>query len=130
MRLEQVLQNLLQNALKYSNPPHPIIVTMTRQADEVRIAVHDQGMGIPADALPDLFQRFYRAANAEAQHISGMGIGLYVVKEIMALHGGGVSVESTEGAGSTFTVWLPVDVEGGNHEQEPVAQQPSDAANV
>jgi K+-sensing histidine kinase KdpD len=130
MRLEQVLQNLLQNALKYSNPPHPITVTITRQADEVRIAVHDQGMGIPADALPDLFQRFYRAANAEAQHISGMGIGLYVVKEIMALHGGGVSVESTEGAGSTFTVWLPVDVQGGDREQEPVAHQPSDAANA
>jgi signal transduction histidine kinase len=130
VRLEQVLQNLLQNAVKYSYPPDLITVTITRQADEVRIEVHDQGIGIPADALPDLFQRFYRAANAEAQHISGMGIGLHVVKEIMALHGGGVSVASTEGAGSTFTVWLPVDVHGGDRQQEPVTHQPSDAANV
>jgi signal transduction histidine kinase/integral membrane sensor domain MASE1 len=130
VRLEQVLQNLLQNALKYSDPPHPITVTMTRQADEVRIEVCDQGMGIPADALPNLFQRFYRAANVEAQYISGMGIGLYVVKEIMTLHGGGVSVASTEGVGSTFAVWLPVDIHGANHEQESAAHQPSDAARV
>jgi signal transduction histidine kinase/integral membrane sensor domain MASE1 len=123
VRLEQVLQNLLQNALKYSDPPHPIAVTIARQADQVRIAVQDQGMGIPADALSNLFQRFYRAANAEAQHISGMGIGLYVVKEIMALHGGGVSVESTEGAGSTFTVWLPVVVQAEEHDHQLVADQ-------
>jgi signal transduction histidine kinase len=64
-------------------------------------------MGIPAAALPHLFQRFYRAGNAEARHINGMGIGLYVVKEIVTLHGGEITVESVEGAGSTFTVWRP-----------------------
>jgi signal transduction histidine kinase len=65
-------------------------------------------MGIPRDALPKLFQRFYRAENAEQQHISGMGIGLYVVKEIVTMHGGTVAVESTEGVGSTFKVRLPL----------------------
>jgi signal transduction histidine kinase len=70
--------------------------------------VTDQGIGIPAPALPQLFRRFYRAPNAEAQHSSGMGIGLYVVKEIVELHGGAVEVISQEGQGSTFTITLPL----------------------
>jgi signal transduction histidine kinase len=107
LRLEQVLQNLIQNALRYSRPPEPIIVTVTSQAATACIAVQDRGIGIPRDALPRLFQRFYRAKNAEEQHIGGMGIGLHVVKEIVTLHGGTIEVESSEGAGSTFTVCLP-----------------------
>jgi signal transduction histidine kinase len=107
LRLEQVLQNLLQNALKYSQPPEAITVTITSQADQACVAVQDRGIGIPRDALPRLFQRFYRAQNVE-QHISGMGIGLYVVREIVTLHGGSVAVESSEGQGSTFTVRLPL----------------------
>jgi signal transduction histidine kinase len=108
LRLEQVLQNLIQNALKYSRPPAPVRVTLTAEADMALLDIQDHGMGIPRDALPKLFQRFYRAENAEQQHISGMGIGLYVVKEIVAMHGGTVAVQSTEGAGSTFTVRLPL----------------------
>jgi signal transduction histidine kinase len=77
------------------------------------LAVASYYIGIPPTALPNLFQRFYRADNAEAQHISGMGNGLYVVKEIITLHGGEVTVESTEGAGSTFMVWLPLDASSG-----------------
>jgi signal transduction histidine kinase len=108
LRLEQVLQNLIQNALKYSRPPASVRVTLTVDADMARLDVQDHGMGIPRDALPKLFQRFYRAENAEQQHISGMGIGLYVVKEIVSLHGGTVAVESAEGVGSTFKVRLPL----------------------
>jgi signal transduction histidine kinase len=74
----------------------------------VCVAVADQGIGILQDALPNLFQRFYRAKNVEDQHISGMGIGLHVVKEIVTLHGGEVTVESSEGQGSTFTMCLPL----------------------
>ena len=107
LRLEQVIQNLIQNALKYSQPPEPVTVTVTQQGDQVCVAVQDYGMGIPSAALPNLFQRFYRADNAEERHISGMGIGLYVVREIVGLHHGAVTVDSTEGAGSTFTVCLP-----------------------
>jgi len=109
LRLEQVLQNLIQNALRYSEPPQPISVTVTLHGEQVCVAVRDQGMGIPAEALPNLFQRFYRAENAAAHHVSGMGIGLYVVKEIVTLHGGKITVESLEGVGSTFTVCLPLD---------------------
>lgn len=108
LRLEQVIQNLIQNALKYSTEPSPVTVTVCTEPNWVNIAVHDQGMGIPEAALPNLFQRFFRADNAEAQHISGLGIGLYVVKEIVTLHGGIIAVESTEGSGSTFTVRLPL----------------------
>ncbi len=107
LRLEQVFQNLIQNALKYSASTTSIEVTLTRLESTVRFAVRDQGIGIPAGSLPLLFQRYYRATNAEEGNISGLGIGLYVVKEIVRLHGGNVIVASTEGQGSTFTVELP-----------------------
>jgi len=108
LRLEQVMQNLIQNALKYSQAPNPIRVAVTPEADAGYITVQDWGMGIPRDELPNLFKRFYRAKNVEDQHISGMGIGLCVVKEIVALHGGTVEVDSCEGEGSTFSVRLPL----------------------
>ena len=107
LRLEQVLQNLIQNAVKYSPMGGTITVQVEAREDWVCVAVHDRGIGIPEESLPRLFQRFYRAKNADAQHISGMGVGLYVVKEIVLLHSGEVEVSSTEGEGSTFTICLP-----------------------
>jgi signal transduction histidine kinase len=112
LRLEQVLQNLIQNAIKYSPSNEPITVVVEQHGDQVGIAIADHGIGIPQADLPNLFQRFYRANNVEEQHISGMGIGLYVVKEIITLHGGQVEVESAEGAGSTFTFYLPLEDKG------------------
>jgi signal transduction histidine kinase len=109
LRLEQVIQNLIQNALKYSAANAPITIIVEGNSPYVSIAVVDQGIGIPQNALPLLFQRFYRASNAEQRQISGIGVGLYVVREIVTMHGGEVSVESTEGQGSTFTVRLPLD---------------------
>jgi PAS domain S-box-containing protein len=107
LRLEQVLQNLVQNALKYSPAGEPVRIEARAQADTVLLSVTDHGIGIPQAALPRLFQRFYRAHNVDPRLVSGMGIGLYVVKEIVALHGGTVEVTSSEGQGSTFTVRLP-----------------------
>jgi PAS domain S-box-containing protein len=108
LRLEQVIQNLLQNAIKYS-PAGGLITVQVEQREQMAcVAVTDQGIGIPQEALPRLFQRFYRAEPAESGTISGLGIGLYVVKEIVTLHGGTVTVESTQGRGSTFTVYLPL----------------------
>jgi signal transduction histidine kinase len=107
LRLEQVLQNLLQNAVKYSSPPSPIVVEVVPQASDVTVSVRDQGIGIPAAAIPHLFDRFYRASNAANSGTTGVGIGLYVVREIVARHGGTVGVVSAEGEGSTFTVTLP-----------------------
>ena len=108
LRLEQVLQNLIGNAIKYSPAGGPIGVRIERQGQHICMMVTDEGIGIPESALPNLFSRFYRASNVDPQQIAGMGIGLYVVKEIVALHGGEVMVSSTEGAGSTFTITLPL----------------------
>jgi signal transduction histidine kinase len=108
LRLEQVLQNLIQNAIKYSPAGGTIDVTVEHDTVYVAVQVRDHGVGIPADALPHLFERFYRVSDAMERHIQGTGIGLYVVKEIVALHGGQVEVTSQEGVGSTFTVWLPL----------------------
>jgi PAS domain S-box-containing protein len=102
LRLEQVVQNLVQNAVKYSPDGGPISVEVGMAGTTATLAVRDAGIGIPADALPQLFQRFYRASNVDGAKISGMGVGLYVVREIMALHDGTVEVTSTEGQGSTF----------------------------
>ena len=108
LRLEQVVQNLLQNALKYSEAPEPVAVVLTGGAQQARLAVRDQGIGIPAGALPNLFQRFYRAENTATQSISGLGVGLYVVKEIVELHHGNLFVSSTPGRGTTVTLQFPV----------------------
>ncbi|HET9222056.1 MAG TPA: hybrid sensor histidine kinase/response regulator [Roseiflexaceae bacterium] len=107
LRLEQVLQNIIQNAVKYSPSGGMITVRTEAQNSHACVSVSDQGIGIPQSSLGHLFERFYRAENAEAQHISGMGVGLYLVKEIVGLHGGAIEVSSTEGAGSTFTIRLP-----------------------
>ncbi|MGE5140297.1 MAG: ATP-binding protein, partial [Rudaea sp.] len=107
-RLEQVLQNLIQNAIKYSPFGGRISVETSRDADRAYISISDQGIGIPASALPNLFTRFYRAENAEANRISGLGVGLYVAREIVRLHGGDISATSELGKGSRFMISLPL----------------------
>jgi signal transduction histidine kinase len=107
LRLEQVLYNLVGNAMKYGPQVGPTTISIAAQDDIVRVAVRDRGIGIPAGDLPHLFERFYRASNVSVDNISGVGIGLFVVQEIVALHGGSVTVESQEGRGSTFTICLP-----------------------
>lgn len=109
LRLEQVIHNLIGNAVKYSPAGGDVCITSGLRDDRAFIAVKDEGIGIPTDALPSLFTQFYRANNANKSQISGLGIGLYVVKEIVTLHDGSIEVASSEGAGSTFTILLPVD---------------------
>jgi PAS domain S-box-containing protein len=108
LRLTQVVSNLLQNAVKYSPAGGPVRVGLSRGQGQATLAVRDRGIGIPAAALPRLFERYYRAPNAGAARIGGMGIGLYLVKELVELHGGTIAVSSAEGEGSTFTVTLPL----------------------
>lgn len=107
-RLEQVFQNLLQNAVKYSPEGGQIAVSVERHDGYASVSISDQGIGIPEAARERLFQRFFRASNVSAATISGMGIGLYVVREIVSRHAGTVTVESIEGQGSTFIVRLPL----------------------
>ncbi len=108
LRIEQVLHNLLHNAFKYSPRGGRIDVDLESYAPTACVSVRDQGIGIPLSAQSAIFERFYRASNAEAAHIGGMGVGLYVVKEIVQLHGGTISVTSELGVGSVFTVCLPL----------------------
>jgi PAS domain S-box-containing protein len=108
LRLEQVLQNLIQNAVKYSPNGGAIHVQVRQEGATACVDVIDNGIGIPEEAQARLFTRFYRAGNASAEHISGLGIRLYVVKEIVTLHGGTITFESIASVGSTFTVCLPL----------------------
>ncbi|KPV50145.1 hypothetical protein SE17_28670, partial [Kouleothrix aurantiaca] len=108
LRVEQVVQNLIQNAIKYSPAGGTITVRLARDGEWARLLVSDEGIGIPEQALPNLFKRFYRAPNTDEHHISGMGVGLFVVREIVQLHGGDIHVESTEGKGTTVTLLLPL----------------------
>ena len=105
-RLKQVILNLLSNAMKYNRPGGTISIRLTPQGDQVALAFSDTGRGIPADSLPHIFDHFYRVPSEEGE-TAGSGLGLAIVKRIVESHGGKVSVESQEGQGSTFTVWLP-----------------------
>jgi PAS domain S-box-containing protein len=108
LRLEQVLYNLVQNAIKYS--PHGGTITVAAWQDEQQtvVSVTDQGVGIPAAELAQVFDRFYRATNVPQGSINGLGLGLHLVKEFVALHGGEVDVQSVVGVGSCFRVRLPL----------------------
>jgi PAS domain S-box-containing protein len=108
LRLIQVLQNLVQNAVKYSPAGGNVQLQVEQHPTTVHIAVSDEGIGIPAADIPHLFTRFYRASNVDERQISGLGVGLYVVKELVRLHEGTVSVVSEEGRGSTFSITLPL----------------------
>lgn len=107
VRIEQVIQNLLTNAVKYAPRGGDIIISIERDDDFLQLSVSDSGIGIPQGALPNLFRQFYRASNA-SNHANGLGIGLYIVREIVQRHGGRITVESVEKQGSTFRVFLPL----------------------
>jgi signal transduction histidine kinase len=106
-RLEEVVQNLLTNAVKYSPGGGVVRVRVTQRGADALVEVTDQGIGIPPEAKAHLFEPFYRAGNVD-RRTSGFGIGLYVVREIVQGHGGRIVATSTEGQGSTFCVALPV----------------------
>ncbi|AKQ63669.1 hypothetical protein A176_000581 [Myxococcus hansupus] len=106
-RLEQVLVNLLENAHKYSASEEPIVVTVERFHNEARIHVKDHGIGIPGADQSQVFQRFYRARNVSHRNFGGLGLGLFISHSIARLHGGGLTMRSAEGQGSTFTLGLP-----------------------
>jgi signal transduction histidine kinase len=107
-RLEQVLVNLLSNAIKYSPQGGQIVVSLERAGEEARVSVTDPGIGVPEKDQAQLFQRFFRAANATTRNYSGLGIGLFVSHEIIRRHGGRFEVRSEVGKGSTFSFCLPL----------------------
>jgi signal transduction histidine kinase len=106
-RLEQVLNNLIGNAIKYSPNGGTVTVTLRHRGDQLEVAIRDQGVGIPVEDHQHLFERFYRG-RAEGQEIKGLGLGLFVSKRIIEAHRGEIKVQSIPGQGSTFTFSLPL----------------------
>jgi signal transduction histidine kinase len=106
-RLEQVLGNLLENAVKYSPEGSDISVDVDDRSDHVVTAVSDRGMGIPTDELGQVFERFHRGRHVSSTNYGGLGLGLYITKQIVERHGGQIWVESREGQGTTFYFSLP-----------------------
>jgi len=106
--LERLLLNLLDNAIKYNRPDGRITVRVGRCDGEALLEVSDTGIGIPAESIPRIFERFYRVDEGRAREEGGTGLGLAIVKHIAQAHGGQVDVESRVGRGSTFRVRLPL----------------------
>lgn len=105
-RIQQVVTNFINNAIKYAPQSKQIFLKIEHAADSVKVSVRDTGPGIPADKLPHLFERYYRVDPRGIQ-VSGLGLGLYISADIIERHGGKIGVESTEGVGSTFWFTLP-----------------------
>jgi signal transduction histidine kinase len=107
-RVATIVSNLLENAIKYSPQGGAIHIELSAAGQSALVTVRDEGVGIAAEDLPRLFGRFVRIQNRETSHVGGTGLGLYLSRELARQHGGDLSVESTPGAGSTFTLSLPL----------------------
>ncbi len=108
VRLEQMLTNLIDNAIKFNRPAGSVTVTAAEFSDKRSITVTDTGEGILRDHLTRVFERFYRADRGRTREVGGTGLGLAIVKHLARLHGGEVSVESVPGRGTSFTIELPL----------------------
>ena len=106
-KLEKVLGNLIANALKFTPAQGKVLVTVADTGDGALMRVQDTGIGIPAEELPHVFDRFYQVDGSFTRSQEGTGVGLSLAKELVALHGGTIAVESVPGFGATFTVTLP-----------------------
>ncbi len=107
-KLTQVIYNIMENAVKYTQTGGQIRVTLQRVGRDARLTVSDNGPGIPKENLPHIFDRFYRVDKARSRDTGGTGLGLSIVHQLVLLHGGAISVESEEGKGTTFIVELPL----------------------
>ncbi|MFP5362420.1 MAG: sensor histidine kinase [Thermoleophilia bacterium] len=106
-RLEQVVDNLLSNALRYTDRGGRVALRVRTGAEEVELEVSDTGIGIRVEDLPHVFERFWRGEKSRSRATGGAGIGLAIVRELVRAHDGRVDLDSTRGAGSSFRVWLP-----------------------
>ena len=107
-KVDQILTNLVNNAIKYSPKGGDITVKMVLEGEFIHGSVTDQGMGIPKDHLPKVFERFHRVDNRDTRKVGGTGIGLFLVQALIESHGGNIWVESEVGVGSTFHFTLPL----------------------
>lgn len=124
-RLEQVLGNLLENAVKYSPEGSDISVAVESRGDAFVTSVRDSGIGIPADELAQVFERFHRGRQVSSTNYGGLGLGLYITKQIVERHNGQIWVESKEGSGTTFYFSLPIKVNEDATQPDPSSATPS-----
>ena len=108
-KLYQVFLNLLDNAIKYSDPGDRVDVTVDEGPSWMTVRIRDTGIGIPPEDLEQLFERFYRVNKDRSRATGGSGLGLAISKQIVEMHGGGISVDSEVGQGSTFLIHLPTE---------------------
>ncbi len=106
--IEEVVSNLISNAIRYSPDGGRIVVSADEKKDCVKIVVSDTGLGIPEDEIPHIFDRFFRVKNEKTRHINGTGLGLAIVKSIVEAHHGSIKVESELGKGTSFSVYFPI----------------------
>jgi len=111
-QMRSAIVNLLDNAIKYSSAGSPVEVGACVRDDRVAIIVRDHGIGIPSRDLERIFERFYRVDRARSRDTGGTGLGLSIIRHVAQAHGGDVTVQSREGEGSTFTLSLPVVING------------------
>lgn len=107
-RLKQALLNLVDNAIKYTPPGGQVTLSLRKDEEWVAVSVQDTGIGIAAENIPHLFERFYRVDKARSRDAGGTGLGLAIAKSVVEAHNGKLTVESQLGKGSTFTIWLPL----------------------
>lgn len=107
-KIRLVLQNLLENALRYTKKEGKVTVRVVHDAKEVQVSVEDTGIGIPKDQEARIFEKFFRARNARTVDVNGSGLGLYLAQNIMGAHGGKLWFKSEEGKGTTFAFSLPI----------------------
>ena len=108
IRVSEVVTNLVANAINYTNPGGKVDISVAISPSEVTTSVSDTGVGIPKEAMPHLFTKFFRVSNTMQQASKGTGLGLYIAKSIIEKHNGKIWVESVEGKGSIFYFTLPV----------------------
>jgi signal transduction histidine kinase len=106
--MEEILSNLISNAINYTPKGGRVTVAADVENQNLRLSVADNGMGIPADEIERIFDRFYRVKNEKTRYITGTGLGLSIVKSIVDSHNGRIRVESEPDRGTTFFVYLPL----------------------
>jgi len=114
--MEQAVQNIVDNAIEYSNQGSSIVINASVKDEVAKISIKDSGIGIPYSHLDRIFERFYRVDKGRSRKAGGTGLGLAIVKHIMQAHGGGVDVKSKPGIGSTFTLTFPASRKGTRHD--------------